>query len=152
MRIKEIPIICRHTLARSSRKISARSVHRELSNQPRPRSTRVKDGENRQFLGNMWNINFIFSHDFWGCQVHQTSSIIHQKKPETLGYQQVKVYQDWSTWAREKGGVKITTDFESPCRSQMWSGSPDTHRVRDLISSSRDSWDTISRRSLRATT
>ena len=115
MCIEEIPIICCHTLARSPRKISARSVHRGLSNQPRPRSTRVKNGENRQFLGNMWNFNFIFSHDFWGCQVHQTSSTIHQKKPKTLGYQHVKGYQDRSTWAREKGGVKITTNFESPC-------------------------------------
>ena len=115
MHMKEIPIICRHTLARSSRKISARSVYRGLSNQPRPRSTRVKDGENWQFLGNMWNINFIFSRNFWGWQVYQTSSIIYQKKPKTLGYQHVKGYQDRSTWAGEKGGVKISTDFESPC-------------------------------------
>ena len=36
MHIKEIPIICCHTLARSPRKILARSVHRGPSNQPRP--------------------------------------------------------------------------------------------------------------------
>ena len=34
--------------------------------------------------------DLILSHNFWGCQVHETSSTMHQKKPETLGYHHVK--------------------------------------------------------------
>ena len=117
MHINEIPIICCHTLACSRRKILARSVQRGPSNQPRPWSTRVKNGENRQFLWNMRNINFIFSHDFWGAKFIKHQVLYIKKKPETLGYHHVEGYQDRSTWAREKGGVKISTDFESPGRS-----------------------------------
>ena len=58
--------------------------------------------------------DFIFSQNFWGCQVHEPSSIIHQKKPKTLGYHHVEGYQDRSTWARVKGGVKNHTNFWTP--------------------------------------
>merc|ERR1739842_216862 len=46
----EIRIIYSHTLARSPRKISARSAHRGPSNRPQCRPTRVKNGENCRFF------------------------------------------------------------------------------------------------------
>ena len=68
-----------------------------------------------RLLARSGNIDFIFSQDFWGCQVHEPSSIIRQKKSKTLVYHHVEGYQDRSTWARVKGGVKNHTNFWTPC-------------------------------------
>ena len=43
-------------------------------------------------------------------------SVIHQKKPKTFYFHHVEGYQDPSTWARVKGGVKKYTNFWTPCR------------------------------------
>ena len=44
-------------------------------------------------------------------------SVIPQKKPTTLGNQHIEGFRDWSVQAREKWGVKIITNFWTPC---MW--------------------------------
>ena len=69
---------------------------------------------------NIWNIDFILNHDFWGCQVHETSSIIHQKKPKSLDFHHGKGYQDPSTWARVKGDVKMPTNSWTTCIFELW--------------------------------
>ena len=38
-----------------------------------------------------------------------------KKKPETPGYYHVEGYQDQSTWAKVKGGIKMHTNFWTPC-------------------------------------
>ena len=44
---------------------------------------------------------------------------MHQKKPETLGYHHVEGYQDPSTWAKVRGGVKMHTNLWTPCMCQI---------------------------------
>ena len=63
---------------------------------------------------NMWNIDFIFSQDFWAFQVHETK-FYTSKKPKTLVVQQVEGFCHTSTLAREKGGVKNVTNLRTPC-------------------------------------
>ena len=51
--------------------------------------------------------------------LHETSSIIHQKKPDPLDFHHIEGYQDTSTWARVKGGVKMLLNFWTPGRRQL---------------------------------
>ena len=37
------------------------------------------------------------------------------KKPDSLDFHHVEGYQDPSTWAREKRGVKMFTIYRTPC-------------------------------------
>ena len=42
-------------------------------------------------------------------------SVIHQKKPDPLDFHHVEGYQDPTTWARVKGGVKMLLNCWTPC-------------------------------------
>ena len=96
--INEISIICCHILARLPHKILAESAHRGPSNRPQCWPTVGQPGF-QQFARYSEYMKYWFHFEPWflGCQIHETSSIMHQKKPKTLGYHHVKGYQDPST-------------------------------------------------------
>ena len=47
---------------------------------------------------------------------HIPSFIIPQNKPAGVFVHPLKGHQDWTTLSRVKGGVKIATNPETPCR------------------------------------
>ena len=50
---------------------------------------------------------------------HPSLSFIHQTKPNTSYFEHLKFEPDLSTYAREKGGVKIVMDCGTPCISKI---------------------------------
>ena len=67
---------------------------------------------------NIWNIGFILSHDFWGCQAHETSSIIHKKPKTFTTSKDIKIRQPGPEL---RGGVKMFGDPTSEQKSvEQW--------------------------------
>ena len=49
-------------------------------------------------------------------------SVAQQKNLNLKNIHHVEGYQDLPTWAREKGGVKTSTNFRTPCTLNQTSG------------------------------
>ena len=73
-----------------------------------PRWLACRYSENRNIWLDLLNFEFLGVPSSWNIKYY-TSKI-----PKTLGYHHIEVYQDPSTWAREKGVSKLTWTFGHP--------------------------------------